>query len=281
MAKLRIKFELNPGGDGVRFRKLATITDEFEKLFRFLAADFEIQSEPSDWIARNFYNKSVGCEITLERPVSVQMVAQYNRTLESISDSSDGAAIAAGGTNDRYLLEAPLPRVSSRTLKQVVAAGKALEKDEAVRIGTFANGGDEPTWGKFTRAPAIELERRLAAPIQYVGSVQGRTATWFKASNYFDLKELISGEIVKCIYNPNLYSEVYKAFAERNAVVYVSGHVTASAAERRAIEVKVHAIKRFAKLSDDEFERFYGIDPDLKHDDSNVDIEGSDARGDA
>lgn len=279
MAKLRIKFELNPGGDGIKFRKLATITDEFEKLFRFLAADFEIQSEPGDWIARNFYNGSVGCEITLERSLPSQVVAQYNQTLEDIS--GPGPAIAAGGTNDRYLLEAPLSRLSARTLKQVVAAGKTLEKDEAVRIATFANGSDVlNAWGKFTRAPAIELERKLAAPIQYIGSVQGKTATWFKASNYFDLKELISGAIVKCNYNPNLYGQVYKAFEVRDAVVHVSGHVTASAAERRATEIQVQAIKRFAKLSDAEFERFYGIDPDLKHDDSGVDLDG-DIRGDA
>src|SRR3546814_12392742 len=55
--------ELNPGGQGVRLDKLAKITGELERFARQLASDSGISVKPEEWIARDFYNSSVGATI--------------------------------------------------------------------------------------------------------------------------------------------------------------------------------------------------------------------------
>jgi len=251
--------EINPGGDGVRYRKLANVSDEFEKLFRYLAQDFGIQSNTEDWVAKKFYNSSVGHDVEFSGPVEDSILFGYNKSLVGLIDFNENSP-------------APDSRLSARTLKQFISAGKTLEPSEMVKVGTFANGIDVVEWNNLVRTPAVELERAIETPIKYIGSVQGRTGTWYKTSDYFDLRDIVSGATVKCNYTRDLYHAVYDAFKERDAVVHVSGLVATNRIERRPLEVNVRHLRVFAPLSDEEFGKFYGGSPGIIGDESSSDF---------
>lgn len=253
MARLKIRMELNPGGTGVRFHKLAKAAEEFEKLFRYLAQDLGVNSNNDDWLARNFTNGSVGYDVELQRSVEQAVIPVYNHYVEALASFRED--------------NPPPARLSPRTLKQFVAAGKILDSDERIKLGLYKNGG-APDWRYLAKAPSLDLERYLETPIRYVGTVQGKTHTWYKESDYFDLRDVLFGETVKCYYPKALYSKIADAFKDREAVVHVHGQISSNRMEKRPFEVRVTDVAVFAKLSDEEFKRFYGIAPNLTGDES-------------
>lgn len=259
MARIRIRMTLNEGGVGVRFHKLAEVAQEFEKLFRYLADDLGVSSGTDDWVAREFGNGSVSYDVELSKPVDDSVIPTYNRYVSTLTDFKEDSP--------------PLDsRLSTRTLKQFVSAGKILEADEAIKLGLYQNGKGKPELVKsLIRSTSLELERILEKPIEYVGTVQGKTGTHYKGSDYFDLREPIFGEIVKCYYSKDLYPRILEAYRERDAIVHVAGTIKSNRIEKRPLEVRVTDIAVYAPLSDKEFKKFYGIAPKMTGDESTGD----------
>jgi hypothetical protein len=244
--------EVNPGRTGVPLHKLASIARETEQFLRSLATDLGIETALGDWLATDFYNGSAGWNVEHARPVDPAVAARYAHVVDSIIAMRPGE-----DTPDRF--------VSGRTLRCYANIGRTLDNDEYVRIAPY-NNGRPVDWRLLRKMHALEVERVLLTPVVYVGSLQGRLGTWYKESNYFDLRELAGGSLVKCYYDNEMYGEIHQLYKDRAAVVHVSGQITASRVERRAEEVRVSYLRTYEPLSAAEFEELYGSAPRLTGD---------------
>src|SRR5581483_12053933 len=119
-----------------------------------------------------------------------------------------------------------------------------------------------------SRRETAEIEQFFAAPLDYHGAVQGRFHSWYKdaASPYFDLRDIQNGELVKCFYSPGMYKQLHDSIADDKAILHVSGLVSADRIDRRPVSIRATKIKSYSPLSREEFERFYGIAPNLTGD---------------
>lgn len=251
MTVLRLTIEINPGGTGARMDKLASITGEAERFLRLLVGDLGVTSRVGDWVSRDFYNSSVGYVSEFSRNVDDLVVPKFNDAI--------GFFVTFDGTKWRFD-----GNFSPRTIKQFVNFGKALDPDENLRIGLYRNGADKPTdWRVLNRKAALAVEKHIETPLEYIGSVQGRLGTWYKDSDHFDIHDLIFNEIVKCHYPKDKYATIYSLYEDNEAVVSVSGRVSADRIDGRPKSVVIDRIATSRPLTDDEFRRIFGLEPRL------------------
>lgn len=258
MAKLRVDITLNPGGEGVQLRKLADIASDFEKLLRSLAHDMGIEAKIGDWISKDFKNSSVHFGNEFVGPVDTPVVHRFNRNLKGLVNFAP-EQLSVG-------LD-----VSGSTINSFTQLGRRLEGDEILNIGIY-DEPDKPTDYKLRKATAVAILEELQRPIQYVGSLQGKTATWYKEKDYFNLRVIRSGAVVKCHYTNDKYRRVYDLYQNKDAIIHVSGLVTGDRIEKIPLEIKVNKVEVFQPLTDDEFREFYGIAPGLTGDESAPDF---------
>ena len=146
--------------------------------------------------------------------------------------------------------------------------GTAIEPDEVVRLGIIEPDGtaDKAEWKSITKLTTLNVDAAYNVEYKYDGALQGKLGTWYKDSNYFNLRELSSKELVKCFYRSEMYDQIYRLFEDKDAVVNIAGTITADRATSRITEIRATWAKSYAPLSDKEFERFFGLDPDLTGD---------------
>ncbi|MEO1207715.1 MAG: hypothetical protein AAFV45_15420 [Pseudomonadota bacterium] len=242
MAQLRFKIELNPGGQGVRLDKLSKLSGEIEKFLRHLASDSGAKTEIGDWIAKDFYNKSVGAVVEYVGIVEPPVVNKFKGGVRFFSTFNRDRASSIG-------------RYSQKTLKQFVEIGEALDTDEKFRIGLFDEDADSDIeWQDVTKQTTLVVEDIIREEVLWDGSVQGVMGTWYKQSSYFNLKEVVGGETIKCHYVSRLYEQVHRMFSNKDAVVMASGTITSNRTTGRIKEMKISDLQEFAALSDDEFD---------------------------
>jgi hypothetical protein len=92
--------------------------------------------------------------------------------------------------------------------------------------------------------------------------------SWFKEASppYFNLRESVSGRMVKCFYDKEDYPHVVSLLQKKNAIIQVIGMVTANLVDRRIEEVHAQKFAIAEELSDADFEKFFGFAPDLTGD---------------
>lgn len=251
MGRLRFKLEINPGGHGVRLDKLGKLSGSVERFLRNLADDAGAKLTIGDLVASDFYDSSFGS------------------TVESVSDFDHGAMVSFDEGIEFFSSygEAATPqqvpsKFTKKTIQSFVALGDEMDNEEAIRIGLLT-GSDEPKWEKLTKSAAVLMKEALEAPFSFHGSVQGRLATWYKDSGYFNLKDFASAATVKCSYPIGLYTKVYAAFEDKDAVVHLGGMITADRLTGSPTEITVSDVLVYPRLSDAEFSALPGSVKDM------------------
>ena len=254
MARMRIKYELNPGGVGVRLDKLAKISEEFEKFLRSLANDCGAPVALGGWLAKDFYDGSFGSQIEYLSNVEAAAANKFNSGIRFFSRFRNG--------------HLP-PSYSPSTIKQFIDIGDALDADEKIRIGVFDDVNDDdgdPTWEEITKIVIRNVDAVFHETYRYEGALQGKLGSWYKDSNYFNLRDLASGALIKCFYPLSMYEKIHSLYDDKDAVVNVSGNVLADRGTGQVTEVRVTWAKSYTPLSSHEFERLFGLAPDLTGD---------------
>lgn len=255
MTRIRLKIELNPGGVGVRLDKLAKISTEVEKFVRLLAVDAGVSPALGDFVAKDFYEGSFGSVVEYVNNVDPAAATKFNNGLRFFSDFKD----AHQYINGEY---------SPATVRQFIELGTVLDTDEVVRLGIVDADAtvDKAEWKSVTKITTLNVDAAFNQEYRYDGGLQGRLGTWYKDSSYFNLRELASAELVKCFYSAGMYDQIYRLYEDKDAVVNLSGHIVADRATGRIKEVRVSWAKSYAPLSDAEFNKFFGLAPDLTGD---------------
>lgn len=255
MTRLRIKLELNPGGDGIRLDKLANISGELEKFLRNLAVDCGVTSDPGEWVAREFYDGSMGAVVEHVRTVDPAAAVKFNAGVRKFANFQPERDVFNG-------------EFSESTIRQFVEIGAKLDTDEIVKIGLYDDFSDsdissEIEWEQIAKRTTIDVEDATLKPIYYIGSIQGRLGTWFKESDFIYLRDAVFGVLVRCNYRSEMYDTIYRCYKDKNAVIHVHGRIKSDRLSGNPKEINVEKIERFDRLSNDEFEGIFGSDPNF------------------
>jgi hypothetical protein len=254
MARMRIKYELNPGGVGVRLDKLAKISEEFEKFLRSLAQDCGVTVSIGDWLAKDFYNGSFGSTVEYVQNVEPAAAIEFNEGIRFFS---------------RFRNEHLPSTYSPTTIKQFIEIGGAIDADEKIKVGVFEDvdaDNEEPVWEQITKLVTTKVDAVFHDQYRYDGALQGKLGTWYKDSNYFNLRDLASGSLIKCFYPTDMYETIYGLYLDKDAVVNLSGMVTANRVTGQIEEMRITWAKSYAPLSAREYNKLFGLAPDLTGD---------------
>lgn len=141
-----------------------------------------------------------------------------------------------------------------------------IDADEIVRIGVFDaddDASDDPTWEQITRLVTRNVDEVFHEEYRYEGALQGKLGSWYKDSNYFYLRDVVSNTLIKCFYPVDLYEQIYRLYEDKDAVVNVSGRIVAERVTGNVREMRVTRAKAYPPLSDSEFEKLFGLAPDI------------------
>ena len=254
MRTLKIRVELNKGRKGIPIHKLSALTEEIERFFQRVGLDLGIQTPKEGWLAVRFGNGSVSFDAEYQGHVSEDSVREYENELVRLP---------------RLVRPNATTRLSQSTILQFARIGDPIDEDEHVSFGVYRDGTRKSIeWQNYTKSVYRQIAETVITTSEYRGVVQGVVHSWFKEVSppYFYIRDSTSGRMVKCFYDRNLYEEVVKLLQKKNAVVQVIGMVTANFVDRRVEEVRAEKFGIAEALSDDDFEKFFGMAPDLTGD---------------
>jgi hypothetical protein len=251
VTRIRLKIELNPGGTGVRLDKLAKISEEIEKFLRSLAKDVGATPQIGDFVARDFRDGSFHSMIEYLHNVQPYEADKFN----------DGLRYFADFKENQHLISAFAPE----TVRQFIEIGDALDTDEIVKLGVIAPDGipDSAEWKSISKITTLNVDNAFNQDYSYEGAIQGMLSTWYKESSYFYLRDKSTRELVKCIYRDEMYDQIYSLYDDKDAVVNIVGNVKAKRATGKIDEIRVSWVKSYARLSDAEFNKLFGLAPDI------------------
>ncbi len=260
MAKLHIKVEMNKGRIGIPLGKLATITEEIYEFLKMVCEDVSLESIAKNWLALDFANGSVSLRIENPEHVDDIPAARFTRTIERIMDFKLDRA-------DDY------SDINRRTLEQYARIGKCIDIDETVLFGIpeiynpEADNVGAMQWKALSRQTSNQIEEYFDKPAkyEYCGGVQGTIYSLVKEVGrpYFILTTIDTEQKVKCFYKEHMYNQVINLLLEKDAIVNVSGMITANLADRKIEHIVAEKFIQSPKFSDDDFKEFFGCAPNL------------------
>lgn len=255
MATLRVRFKLNPGRTGIALGKLSKQTENIELFLRALAADLGENDGPNLWQAIDFKNGSVFSTAEYQAIVDVEQAAKFNEGVHSL------VKFKATSRSVKVPEFVSLP-----TIDRFANLREGLDSDEKMGIALFdPESGKLKPWAYIDRLQLQEIEQSIEPEIRYFGAVMGMTHEWNKgASNpYIILRELNSGELVKCIYADGDYAKVSKLFGEKSAIVIIDGEMTFNRITAKTEIVMARHFDFAPQFSDNDYERFFGCAPNI------------------
>lgn len=254
MATLRVRFKLNPGRTGIALGKLSKQSENIELFLRSLASDLGENDAPHIWLAKDFKNGSVFSTAELQAVVNAESVANFNDAVQSLTKFKLGS-------------RTKLPKfISAATVDKFASLRQSLDADEGIGIALFdIDSGKLKRWSFVNRLQLEQIAESIEAEARYVGAVMGRTHEWNKGAKdpYIIIRELNSGELVKCIYTDIDYDKVARLFAQKIAIVIIEGLMIFNRITGKS-EVAMATSFDFAPdLPADNYERFFGCSPNI------------------
>jgi hypothetical protein len=93
----------------------------------------------------------------------------------------------------------------------------------------------------------------------------GRTHEWNKGADkpYLVIRELTSGDLVKCSYDDNDYDKVAKLFSKKTAVVIIQGTITLNRITLKSELTKAEQFEFAPEFNNEDFDKFFGCAPEM------------------
>jgi hypothetical protein len=253
MARLRIRLQFNPGRVGSPMDKLGEFSSQTERFLRSLSLDLGIKIKKGDWLARNFSNGSVEFDGELATAIPDEIATRGREALAAIVGDQPLDAFNRG-------------LVGYTTIAEFAKIGTVLDSDEKFLVGLYQDGEARPAeWREVDYQKTAEIRRLLDAPMISYGAVQGTVHAWYTGArpSYFQLRELASGSLVRCIYKNDLYGKVHQATRVPNMVVYVYGEIHWDRATNAIIEVDAADLDPAEPLTEAQFQSIFGSMPEF------------------
>jgi hypothetical protein len=187
MARVKVRLIVNKGRLGAPMAKLGKISEQTEKFLKMLAADCEIETHASEWLAKNFGNGSVEFDAEFQGDVNPADAEIFARSLELLADfdpDSEGLNTAT---------------IKPATALEYARIGALIDPDEEIGLGIYSPYAAKPKMRTITYRATAALKREIEAPVVSYGSVQGILHAWFKEAKEpnFQLRELSTDALVR------------------------------------------------------------------------------------
>jgi hypothetical protein len=225
MSYLRLRIVLNKGRRGIPLVKLERIAEEMRKFMVDLGEDIDL-TEPTEWVGVDFINSSLGWTTEYSHEVDAGKLGRFNDAI---------GALARG----KYL-----PSLRDSTSSRFFNLAKALDPEEIADLEIFADDGT-PEQFELSRKTAFFAQSPELPPFrESIGAVQGTIHAFHMASKppFFQLRELSTGNLVKCFYSPDDYDAVLQALKIRSQVVHIRGRIITDTRERNIDHIAVTQI---------------------------------------
>lgn len=253
MAELRIPVVMNKGRKGIPLHKLGRISVELEQFLMLLGEDLDI-ARGEGWLGTGFYDGSIGFTVEKVNPVEDRKVRAFKNAFRNVA------------TRKRD------DRVRPSTIRQYTRIAEPISLEEVVEFELPDPDDDKHAeWCGLTKQEALLIASEIESVVRSHGGVQGVIhSVFFGASPpHFQLRELSTGELVKCIYNTRRqYNELAMALTHLNAVVHVFGVIRTDLMNRQIEELRVDKIQLAEEFSQEDFDRFVGCAPAMLGDQS-------------
>ena len=254
MADLRIPIILNKGRKGIPLKKLASISAEIQQFLGLLGEDLNIDPG-AGWIGIDFYNGSLGFTAEKVDPVEESKKLAFKQAFRNVASRRPDA------------------RIRPSTIRQYAKIADPMDAEETAEFSLPSLDADNQIeeWCELNKQQALLITSDIQGAVRSYGGVQGVIhSVFFGASPaHFQLRELSTGDLVKCVYSSRKhYEELAAALKEQNAVVHVYGTIKTDVVNRQIEELRVAKIELADTFSKQDFERFVGCAPGLLGDQS-------------
>lgn len=227
MAKISIPVELYKGRDAIPLKKMGKIVEEIEKFLKILGEDIELESEDGgEWLATNIRGGSLGLHVG-RSGVSENKAHLFMYNYEKMV--SDPLGINNG-------------HISSKTRKQFAKIADVLDPGDYISFGVPVANRKKPKWHHLSKETSLDIIKAVDRQIQYHGSIQGIIHDLQLETRplFFKIRELSHPDrLIKCFYDDDLYDSVRKTLEKKNAIVYISGLITANQADEKIEYMKI------------------------------------------
>lgn len=253
MADLRIPIILNKGRKGIPLQKLARISYELQQFLALLGEDLQIEIG-AGWLGTDFSNGSLQFTAEKVNPVEERKATAFKQAFRHVAQRRPDA------------------RVRPSTIRQFAKIAEPMDADEAVEFSLPKSDTDEQNeWCELTKQQALVIASEVQEVVRSHGGIQGVIhSVFFGASPaHFQLRELSTGELVKCVYSSRKqYEELATVLKQQNAVVHVYGTIKTDFVNRQIEELRVEKIELADSFSKEDFDRFVGSAPGMLGDQS-------------
>src|ERR1019366_6037355 len=248
MAELRIPIILNKGRKGIPLQQLARISLELLQFLGLLGDDLHIEIG-AGWLGTGFYDRSFGCTVEKVDPVEERKASAFKQAFRNVAKRRPDA------------------RVRPSTIRQYTRIAEPIGVGELIEFSLPKSDTDQDNeWCELTKQDALLIASEVQSTVRSHGGVQGVIhSVFFGASPpHFQLRELSTGELVKCIYGSRKqYDQLAEVLKEENAVVHVYGVIKTDLVNRQIEELRVDKIEPAESFSKQDFDRFIGCAPGL------------------
>jgi len=258
MARIKIKFKLNPGREGVSLGKLSKQTENIELFLRSLASDLGLDASTDMWRAKDFKNGSCIYEANYDAVVDDDVAEEFTECAKSL------ALAAIGNAKSSAQLISKIPqKISFETREKFSNLRERLDHDEPLGICIFdANnkGKNKWKWSYIDKLQFEELGRSVEKEIKYYGAVMGFAYEWTPGADkpFIIVRELNTGDLVKCLYRDDDYSKIAKIFQKKKAVIIISGEITLNQITNKQEVTYANDFEYAPEFSQDDYEKFFG-----------------------
>lgn len=250
MDDIRFRIRLNRGRIGIPLDKLGSIAEETERFLKLL--DKDISMPEGEWIASRFTNGSLAYDTVRVGAYAQEDSDKFNTAFQYIIKTDPDMAKTSNGL------------VSYETMVQYAAIAKHIDPDEKIEFGVY-NGNKRPKWNSLTKNRADRIVKLVQRSVEYFGEICGTVNSLFKGVDdpHFTLRDILTGNLIRCDYNDDIYGDVHRAIERNDALVYVSGFIKANIFYEQIESIKTTAIKAAPILSNEDYKAFFGCAPNM------------------
>lgn len=233
--------------------KLASVMEQTLKFLEKFAADMQIGTTEGKWLAERFENNSVDYDCRLAVPLSVPMAVRSQQGLRMILSGNYDDPVTA-------------LMISPETRWEYASIAKFFDPDEQMRVGLYRDDGDEvEAWHTLDARTQRELEDAIGGKQRIFGEIQGIVHSFVKEGKrpYLSIRELSTGDLVKCYFKSEQYQAAVEVLADPDAVVFVEGETTQDPMTGEVTAMEVVDFRLAPEFSVDAFQSWVGSMPDF------------------
>ena len=244
MANLKLQIEVNKGKRGISLDKLEHLVQEMRKFLGSMGEDIDLH-EPTAWVGVDFKNGSLGFATEYSYPVAPPKLSKFNDAIMALARSEFPSSIRKTTANQFFQL------------------ASVLDQDEIADMAVF----DETNTAvplEISQRTAILARMITVLPFrQALGALQGKIHALYKESKpdpYFQLRELSTGDLIKCVYGAGEYPAIVRALEVPDQVLHVRGLVVTDTRGRCIHHVQVRKILLADSYGYEDVEKFLHSD---------------------